>query len=95
LGRFQFHNINFIKEEKGKRLIVQGELENYTGSNFSAVAVRMVIFNKNIPMANFVFVVNSVPCNQSKFFEKNVEDLDYDQVHDLISRYDIYVESAY
>ncbi len=92
---FDYYNISFIKEENGKRLLVKGEVNNRSGKNYNAVAVRVVVFNKNIPLANFVVIVNGLLNNQTKSFEKAAEDLEYDQVYKQITRYEIFTESAY
>ncbi len=90
-----YYNISFIKEEGGKRLIVKGEVSNRSGKNFNAVAIRVVVFNKNIPLANFVVIVNGLLSNQTKSFEKAAEDLEYDQVYKNITRFEVLTESAY
>jgi hypothetical protein len=95
VSSFDYFNISFIKEEGGKRLIVKGEVSNRSGKNYNAVAIRVVVFNKNIPLANFVIIVNGLQSNQTKSFEKAAEDLEYDQVFKNITRYEVLTESAY
>lgn len=92
---FDYFNINFVKEEGGKRLIVKGEVSNHSGKNFNALAIRVVVFNKNIPLANFVIIVNGLMSNQTKSFEKAAEELEYDQVYKNITRFEVVTESAY
>ena len=75
--------------------MVRGEVCNRSGRDFTAVALRIVLFNKNIALANFVVVLNGFPSGTTKRFEKEAEELDYDEVAKLINRYDVLVESAY
>jgi hypothetical protein len=92
---FNFYNVNITKSDNSNQIVVRGDIENRTGRNYSAAAVRIVLFVKNIPIANVVTVVNGLPNNSTKSFEKTIEELDYTQVGKEINRYDILIENAY
>lgn len=83
------------KADSGKQLVIRGDIRNNSGRNYNAVAVRVILFNRNLPLVNTVVVVNGLPNGATKMFEKYVEEIDYTQIHTLINRHEIYVESAY
>jgi hypothetical protein len=95
MPNFNFYNVIFVKSESSNQLVVKGEIENRSGRNYNAVAIRIVLFIKNIPIANTVTVVNGLSMGRTKDFEKMIEDLDFTQVGKDINRYEVYVESAY
>lgn len=95
MPNFNYFNIKIDRAPDSNDVIVKGEIENNSSTHYSAVAARIVLFIKNIPIANTVVVINNVPAGATKTFEKRVEDLDYDQVQADISRNEIYTESAY
>jgi hypothetical protein len=95
LPEFNYYNIQIDRAPDSNELIVRGELQNHSSSHYSAVAVRIVLFIKSVPIANTVIVVNHVPAGGTKVFEKRVEDLDFNQVAKEITRHEIYTESAY
>jgi hypothetical protein len=95
MANFDFYNINFSKSDRGNQLVIRGEIKNNSGRNYNAVALRVVLFSKNIPMVNTVIVVNGLPNGVSKGFEKYVEEIDYDQVAKQINRHEVLTESAY
>jgi len=91
----EYANITIGRAQQSKQIVVKGEITNRAGRNFDAVASRLVLFIKNIPIANTVVVVNGLPNGTTKAFEKYIEDLDYDQVGKDINRFEIYPETAY
>jgi len=95
LLNIEYANITIGKAQQSHQIVVKGEITNRAGRHYSAVASRIVLFIKNIPIANTVFVVNGLPNGATKTFEKSIEDLDYDQVAKDITRYDVYPESVY
>jgi len=95
LASFNYFNITISRAQDSKDLVVKGEIENRSSTHYSAVAARIVLFIKNIPIANTVIVINNVPAGSTKVFEKRIEELDYNQVYKDISRTEIYTESAY
>ena len=46
-------------------------------------------------MVNIVLTVNGLIGNATKFFEKSVEDSDYNAIAKDITRYEVYTESAF
>lgn len=95
MSNFNYYNITFERAQDSNDLIIRGEIENRSATHYSAVAARIVLFIKNIPIANTVIVINNVPAGGTRVFEKRVEDLDYNKVYRDISRNEIYTESAY
>ncbi|MBI4982572.1 MAG: hypothetical protein HZC15_05510 [Candidatus Omnitrophica bacterium] len=95
MANLDFYNINHIKAESGNQVVVKGEVANRSGKNYSAIAIRVILFIKNIPVGNVVVVVNGLPNGITKCFEKQVEELDFEAVGNSITRYEVYVESAY
>jgi hypothetical protein len=95
MPNFNFYNVEVKKAETSNQMVVRGDIENRSGRSYNAVAIRIVLFVKNIPVTNTVVVVNGIPNTATKSFEKYVEDLDYTQVGKDITRWDIYTESAY
>ncbi|MBM3249406.1 MAG: hypothetical protein FJZ09_00960 [Candidatus Omnitrophica bacterium] len=95
MPNFNFYNVEIVKAEGSNQVAVKGEIENRSGRNYSAVAVRIVLFVKNIPVANLVLVVNGLGTGRTKGFEKILEELEYDKIAQDINRHEIYVESAY
>ena len=91
----RFYNVTISKAESNNQIVVRGDVENGTGRNYNAVAIRIVLFIKNIPVVNTVTVVNGLSMGRTKGFEKIVEDLDYNLVGKDINRYEVYAESAY
>ena len=59
------------------------------------MAIRVIFYNKNIAMINAIIVVNGLPNGISRSFEKNIEEIEFDQVIKLINRYEVHTESAY
>lgn len=90
-----FYNVNIGKADSGNQVVVKGDVENRSGRNYNAVAIRIILFVKNIPIANSVAVVNGLPNAGTKSFEKYMEELEFDKIGKDISRYEIYAESAY
>ena len=90
-----YHNIKIEEYKNTNQLVIKGEITNNSSRSYSAVAVRVVIFNKNIVIANMVFTINGLLNGANKEFEKIVENLEYKRVFKDITRYEIYTESAY
>lgn len=90
-----YYNVTFERSSESRDLVVKGEVKNHSGTSFNAVAIRIILFAKNIAIANIVLVVNNLPSGATKVFEKRVEELNYDQVHKDITRYEICTESVY
>ena len=95
MANIECYGIAYDKADQGKQLVIRGDIKNNSGRNYHAVAVRIVLFNRNTPLISTVVVVNGLPNGTSRMFEKYVEETDYQQIHNLITRHEIYVESVY
>jgi hypothetical protein len=95
MPRFDFYNVKIEKAEGSNDLIIKGEITNRSGRSYNAVAIRAILFVKNIQIVNAVVVVNGLLVGQTKRFEKTIEELEYDKVYKDITRYEMYIESAY
>ncbi|MBU1726535.1 MAG: FxLYD domain-containing protein [Candidatus Omnitrophica bacterium] len=95
MSMLDFYNITFEKADNSKQMVIKGEVKNNSGRNYNAVAIRVVLFNKNIPVVSTVVVVNGVPNGSTKSFEKFVEEIEYEEVAKSINRQEAYIESAY
>lgn len=90
-----FYNVNLRKAESSNDVVVTGDVENRSGKNYAAVAIRIVLFSKNIPLASAVTVINGLPNGASRTFEKRFDELDYGKVAHTITRHEIIAETAY
>ncbi|MDD5561053.1 MAG: FxLYD domain-containing protein [Candidatus Omnitrophica bacterium] len=95
MPNLSYHNIKIAKSEHTKEVVVEGEVSNHTEKSYATVAVRVVLFIKNITVANMVFTINGLPAGGTRPFKKTIDDLEYEQVGKDINRYDIYTESAF
>lgn len=95
MPNFNFYNISFARAEHSNQLLVRGEIQNRSGRSYAAVAIRVILFNKNIPLVSTVIVVNGLPDGQSKSFDKRIEEVTYDKALKIMTRNEILVESAY
>jgi len=95
VANLSFYNVNILKAENSNDILVKGDIENRSGRNYAAVAIRIVLFNKNIPLSSTVTVVNGLPNGVSRTFEKRIEELEYNKVAHDITRHEIFVENAY
>jgi len=91
----EYYNINFERSKETGDIIIRGEVSNKTAKSYAAIALRMIIFVKNIAIANVIILINGLNAGTTKGFEKIVEDLKYDGIAKDIKRYEIYLESAY
>ena len=95
MANINFYNVTVSKADTTNQVVVRGEVENRSGSNYNAVAIRIILFKKNIVMANTVTVVNGLFAGKTKNFEKTVEDLDYTLVVKDLTHWEIFSESTY
>lgn len=95
VGIFDFKNIEFKKHEQEDSLVVTGEIANRSGKSYNAVAFRIIVFLKNIPIGNATFTINAFSMGQTKKFTKQIGGLAYSAVIKDINRCEIYAESAY
>jgi hypothetical protein len=90
-----YHNISFARTQSANVLIIKGSVTNKSNKNFSAVAIRIILFSKSVPIVNVVVVVNGLPSGRTKDFEKEVMDADYDRIVNQMARYEVCTESVY
>lgn len=95
MPNFDIYNLRFSKADSNNQLVIRGDVKNNSGKDCNAVAIRCVLFNKNIPVVNVVVVVNGLANGRTKMFEKYIEELDYSQIGTQITRQEAYIESAY
>lgn len=95
MGNFEYYNVEFGKAKAFDRLVIRGQVKNNCGRDYTAVAIRAILFNKNVAMVSTTIIVNGVGNGMVKDFEKEVEEVEYNKVAKEITRYEIYVESAY
>ena len=90
-----YHSIAIEKSETTSQIVIKGEVTNNSGKSYAAVAVRIVLFIKNICIGNAVFMINGLPKGATKAFAKIMDDLEYDQIAKDITHYEIYTDSCY
>jgi len=90
-----YHNIKIEKAIDSNKILIKGEVTNRSEYSFSAVAVRVILFEQNIPIVNVVFTIPNVLVGTTKTFEKKVDDTDFNQIVKVFTRYEIYTESYY
>lgn len=93
--RFQIQNVRFVRNSLDGSLMVMGEAINMSGKPYNAVAFRMVLFARHMPLATVTFVINGFKTKQMKTFEVKAEGLEYNTALPQITRYEVYAESAY
>ena len=95
MQNLNFYNVSITKSDNSNQVVVKGDIENNSGRNYNAVAIRIILFIRSIPITSTVVVVNGLMNGRTKSFDKYVEDLEFDKVGKDITRYEIYAESAY
>lgn len=95
MPQIECSGLSFTKADSGQQLVIRGDIKNNSGRDYNAVAVRVILFNKNLPLVSTLIVVNGVPNGRSKMFEKYVDEIDFTQIHNLINRHEVYIEAAY
>ncbi|MDD3344973.1 MAG: FxLYD domain-containing protein [Candidatus Omnitrophica bacterium] len=95
MPNFSYYNVEVGKTEDTKEVVISGEVINNSDKSYATVAVRIVLFKKNITVANMVFTVHGLPAGGTRNFRKTISELDYEQVGKDITRFDIYTETAF
>jgi len=95
MTNLEYHNIKIEKYKNTNRLLIKGEITNGTNRYYSIVAVRVILFVKNIPVVNQVFVVNDLDRGATKAFERNIYELKPKEGIDDITRYEIFTDNSY
>ncbi len=94
-GRFYFNNVKVKKHDEDKWLMLKGEVTNASGKGYSAVSFRAVLFARTIPIANIAFVINGLGIGQTRMFEVQIGELEFEKIGKDITKFDLYAESGY
>jgi hypothetical protein len=92
---FEFYNVTFKRSETGAWLVIKGEIRNNSGRSYATVVFAVIVFVRNIPIGSCKILISGFAPAQSRPFEKQVGDLEYDRVFNDITHYEIFPESAY
>jgi hypothetical protein len=95
MANINFYNVTVSKADNTNQVVVRGEVENRSGRNYNAMAIRIILFKKSIVIASTITVVNGLFSGKTKNFEKTVEDLDYTLIFKDITHWEVIVESTY
>ncbi|MDD5116107.1 MAG: FxLYD domain-containing protein [Candidatus Omnitrophica bacterium] len=95
MPNFSYYHIEIEESKETKEVVVKGEVTNNSDKSYSTVAVRVVLFKKNVTIASVVFSIHGLTAGATRAFRKTIEELDYRQVGKEITRYDIYTETAF
>lgn len=79
----------------GSHVTIQGEIQNVSIRNYNAVAIRAILSQGTRLIANIIFTVYGVSGGQTKFFIKNIDDLDYEKTINAETTCDCQIESAF
>ncbi|MDP2927592.1 MAG: hypothetical protein Q8N80_02180 [Candidatus Omnitrophota bacterium] len=90
-----YHNVKIERFKNSNRIILKGEITNESGKSYSTVAVRVMLFVKNIITVNEVFLINDLPNGATKAFERHIYDLLPGQSFENITRYELFTENCY
>lgn len=95
MPNLEYHNVEIAKYKGTNQLVLKGEVTNGTSRHYSTVAVRFILFVKNIPVVNRVFVVNDLAKGSTKAFERNIYELKSSQTLEDLTRYEIFTDNCY
>jgi len=90
-----YHHIEIVRFKKTNQVLIKGEITNNSGKSYNSVAVRIVLFIKNMSIVNQVFVINDLLKGSTKAFERNIYELKPNQTVEDILRFEIFTESCY
>ena len=90
-----YHNIKIERFKNSNQVFLKGEVSNDTGKSYTSVAVRIMLFVKNVITVNEVFLVHDLPAGATKAFERHIYDLLLGQSFDDITRYELFTENCY
>ncbi|HNW39302.1 MAG TPA: hypothetical protein PL125_00645 [Candidatus Omnitrophota bacterium] len=91
----EYHNVKIERFKNSNRIILKGEITNDSGKSFNSVAVRVMLFVRNVIVVNEVFLINDLPHGATKVFERHLYDLLPDQSIEDITRYELFTENCY
>ncbi len=92
---FKFNNVKIERNKGTSQLAVKGEITNCNEKSYNTIAIRIVLFNKNITIYNMVFVINSLAGGATKNFERIIDELNYNEIGKNITHHEIYAESCF
>jgi hypothetical protein len=95
MPNFSYYHVEIEEASETKEVVVKGEVTNNSDKSYSTVAVRIILFKKNVTVANVIFTIHGLNAGSTRAFRKTIEELDYRQVGKDITRYDIYTETAF
>ena len=95
MTNLEYHNVRIEKYKGTNQLLIKGEVSNGTNKYYSTVAVRVILFVRNVPVANEVFVINDLAKGATKAFERRIYEMKPNEVLDNITRYEIFTDNSY
>jgi hypothetical protein len=90
-----YHNIKVERFKNSNRLILKGEITNDSGKSYNTIAVRIILFVKNVIVVNEVFPIHDMPNGTTKAFERHIYDLLPGQSLNDITRQELFTENCY
>ncbi len=70
-----YRNVKIERYKSSNQLLLKGEIANEAGKYYTTVAVRVILFIRNIIVVNEVFLINDLPNGSTKVFERHIYDL--------------------
>jgi len=95
MRRLDYYHVKIERFKNSNRIILKGEITNGSGKSYNTVAVRIMLFVKNVISVNEVFLVNDLPHGVTKAFERHIYDLLPGQSFDDITHYELFTENCY
>ena len=90
-----YHHVKIERFKNTNQIILKGEITNDSGRSYNTVAVRIILFVKNVISVNEVFLVIDLPHGITKAFERHIYDLLPGQSFDDITRHELFTENCY
>jgi len=90
-----YYNVKVERLKNSNRIFLKGEICNSSGKSYNTVAIRFMLFVKNVITANEVFLINDLPNGSTKGFERHIYDLLPGQSFEDITRYELFTENCY
>jgi hypothetical protein len=90
-----YYNVKLERFKNSNRIFLRGEITNNSAKSYNTVAIRFMLFVRNVIATNEVFLINDLPKGATKAFERHIYDLALGQSFDDITRYEIFTENCY
>jgi hypothetical protein len=90
-----YYNIKVERFKGSNQVMLKDEVNNASGKSYTSVAIRIMLFVKNVITVNEVFLVNDLPNGATKAFERHIYDLTPGQSFEDITRYELFTENCY